>query len=122
MWVGAIVLLSLVTFVLLTRGPETPTPNPPGTFSFAVLGDAPYDTLEEIQYRLVLESLNSHDLSWVIHVGDVFWRPCTDEHYLKALERFNSLRHPVIYTPGDNEWTDCWEDQSGGFITRWEYW
>jgi hypothetical protein len=51
----------------------------------------------------------------VIHVGDIFWRPCTDEHYQQALERFNSLRHPVIYTPGDNEWTDCWERQSGGF-------
>lgn len=115
MWAGAIVLLSLVAFVLFTRGPETPTPNPPGTFTFAVLGDAPYDKLEEIQYRLVLESLNAHDLSWVIHVGDIFWRPCTDEHYQEALERFNSLRHPVIYTPGDNEWTDCWERQSGGF-------
>ena len=115
MWAGAIVLLSLVAFVLFTRGPETPTPNPSGTFSFAVLGDAPYDNLEEIQYRLVLESLNSHDLSWVIHVGDIFWRPCTDEHYQQTLDRFNSLRHPVIYTPGDNEWTDCWERQSGGF-------
>ena len=40
---------------------------------------APYDNLEEIQYRLVLESLNAHDLSWVIHVGDIFWRPCTDK-------------------------------------------
>jgi hypothetical protein len=71
-WAGAIVLLSLLAFVLFTRGPKTQTPNPPGTFSFAVLGDAPYDKLEEIQYRLVLESLNSHDLSWVIHVGDIF--------------------------------------------------
>jgi hypothetical protein len=25
------------------------------------------------------------------------------------------LRHAVIYTPGDNEWADCWERQSGGF-------
>ena len=114
-WVGGLVLLLLVVFVLLTRGSETPTPNPPGTFSFAVLGDAPYDGWEEIQYRFVLESLNSHDLTWVIHVGDIFWRPCTDEHYQMTLERFNSLRHPVIYTPGDNEWTDCWERQSGSF-------
>ena len=116
-WTGAAVLLllSFAVFVLLTRGPEAPTANAPGTFSFAVLGDAPYDVWEEIQYRLVLESLNSHDLSWVIHVGDIFWRPCTDDNYAKTLERFNSLRHPVVYTPGDNEWTDCWERQSGGF-------
>ena len=72
-WAGVSVLFSLVVFVLFTRGPETPTPNPPGTFSFAVLGDAPYDGWEEIQYHFVLDSLNSHDLSWVIHVGDIFW-------------------------------------------------
>ena len=114
-WASAIVLLLFVGFFLLTRGPETPKPNSPGTFSFAVLGDAPYYEWEEIQYRLVLQSLNSHDLSLVIHVGDIFWRPCTDEHYQKALERFNTLRHPLIYTPGDNEWTDCWERGSGGF-------
>ena len=114
-WVGSIVLLALVAFVLFTRGSETPTPNPPGTFSFAVLGDAPYDVWEEIQYRFVLESLNSHDLTWAIHVGDIFWRPCTDEHYRQTLDQFNSLRHPLIYTPGDNEWTDCWERKSGGF-------
>ncbi|HTG95220.1 MAG TPA: metallophosphoesterase [Pyrinomonadaceae bacterium] len=114
-WAGAIVLLALVAFVLFTRGPETPTPNPPGTFSFAVLGDAPYDTWEEIKYRHLLESLNAHDLTWVIHVGDIFWRPCTDEHYKESLQQFNSLRHPLVYTPGDNEWADCWESQSGGF-------
>jgi Calcineurin-like phosphoesterase len=115
LWLGGVVLLILVAVFLLTRGPETPTPNPPGTFSFAVLGDAPYYGWEEIQYRLVLQSLNSHDLDWVIHVGDIFWRPCTDEHYRETLDTFSGLRHPLIYTPGDNEWTDCWEPGSGGF-------
>jgi hypothetical protein len=28
-------------------------------------------------------------------------------------EQFNELRHPVVYTPGDNEWFDCWEPHSG---------
>jgi len=75
------ILLALVALFLLTRGPEAPAPNLPGTFSFAVLGDAPYDVIEEMQYRLVLQSLEANDLSMVIHVGDIFWRPCTDELY-----------------------------------------
>jgi hypothetical protein len=79
------------------------------------MGDAPYDLLEELRFRLVLRDLDAHDLSTVISVGDIFWRPCTDEMYQRSRDWFNLLRHPVIYTPGDNEWFDCWEAGSGGY-------
>lgn len=115
---AGIVVLGIAAAFLLTRGPEAPSPNPPGTFSFAALGDAPYHPWEEIQYPSVLRDIDAHDLSFVVHVGDIFWRPCTDEHYRVVLGRFNGLRHPVIYTPGDNEWRDCWEPRSGGFEPR----
>lgn len=117
-WFVTAILLVLVVVFLITRGPEAPTPNPPGTFSFAVLGDAPYYAWEDLQYSLVLQALDANDLSWVIDVGDIFWRPCTDALYRKTLDRFNSLRHAVIYTPGDNEWFDCWEPGSGGFAPQ----
>lgn len=102
----------------MTRGSPPPTPNPPGTFSFAALGDAPYYEWESIQYRLVLQSLDVQPLSFVVHVGDIFWHPCSDEHYRKTLGRLNGLRHPVVYTPGDNEWADCWEAGSGAYAPR----
>ncbi len=117
-WFLGVFLLVLVVVFLITRGPEAPTPNPPGAFSFAVLGDAPYYAWEELQYRLVLQTLDANDLSFVIDVGDIFWRPCTDERYRQTLGEFNGLRHPVIYTPGDNEWMDCWEPGSGGFLPQ----
>ncbi len=34
----SVLIVSLTLFVLATRGPSAPKPNPPGTFSFAVLG------------------------------------------------------------------------------------
>jgi hypothetical protein len=114
-WIPSTILLFLVVGFLVTRGPEAPVPNPAGTFSFAVLGDAPYYAWEDLQFRLVLQTLEANDLSFVIDVGDIFWHPCSDDLYLKTLARFNSLRHPLIYTPGDNEWTDCWEPGSGSF-------
>jgi Calcineurin-like phosphoesterase len=115
-WVILAVVLSLAAAGLFaTSGPPPPTPNPPGTFSFAALGDAPYYVWEDIQYRLVLQDIDAHDLRWVLHVGDIFWHPCTDKHYKRSLGWFNHLRHPVIYTPGDNEWADCWEPGSGAF-------
>ncbi|MDX1388571.1 MAG: hypothetical protein R3344_05250, partial [Acidobacteriota bacterium] len=113
--IAVVVVILLVVFFVTTKGIAPPTPNPPGTFSFGALGDAPYYLWEDMQYALVLDELDAHDLSFVVQVGDAFWRPCIDRLYLRSLEWFNALRHPVIYTPGDNEWTDCWEPGSGGY-------
>jgi len=112
---AALVAAALAVFIIATWGPPSPAPTPPGTFSFAALGDAPYYQWEEWQYRLVLQDVNDHDLGFVIHVGDIWWRPCSEAMYARALEWQNRLRFPVIYTPGDNEWTDCWEPGSGGY-------
>jgi hypothetical protein len=108
----------LVVAFFLTRGLDPPAPNPRGSFSFAVMGDAPYYWWEELRFRLVLEDLDAHDLTSVISIGDIFWRPCSDEMYRRTREQFNGLRHPVVYTPGDNEWFDCWEPASGGFMPQ----
>jgi hypothetical protein len=35
------------------------------------------------------------------------WQHCTDEAYRARRELVETIRHPVIYTPGDNEWLDC---------------
>lgn len=106
---------ALLTFLLATAGPGKPTPTPEGSFAFAVLGDAPYYPWEARQYELVLDSIAAHDLAWVAHVGDLFWKPCSEARYLRARREFERFGHPVIYTPGDNEWTDCWRVQPGGY-------
>jgi hypothetical protein len=28
--------------------------------------------------------------------------------YSTAIANFNSLERPLIWVPGDNDWTDCW--------------
>src|SRR4028118_2004887 len=33
--------------------------------------------------------------------------PCTDELFLREKERFEDSASPLVYVPGDNEWTDC---------------
>jgi len=114
-WITLILLFLLLIAVFVSRGPEAPTRNPSGTFAFAVLGDAPYYPWEDLQFKLVLGALEANDLNFIIDVGDIFWHPCSDDLYLKTLGRFNQLRHPVVYTPGDNEWTDCWETGSGNY-------
>jgi hypothetical protein len=113
--IGLIAAL-LVVWQVLGDERREPAPDPPGTFSFAALGDAPYHLWEQRPYRSALEMLDAHPLRFVVHVGDIFWRPCGEAQYRRALDRLDGLRHPVIYTPGDNEWADCWEPGSGGYV------
>jgi hypothetical protein len=114
---GLIVFIVVVVAIafLTKSAPPRPTPNPAGTFSFAALGDAPYYWWEDLRYRVLLRELDAYDLNFVLHVGDIWWHPCTDAMYMNIRKRFDRMRHPVVYTPGDNEWTDCWEPGSGGY-------
>jgi hypothetical protein len=86
---------------------------PPGDtsarFSFAVIGDTPYHFGEEWMFADMLKDIDREELAFVVHIGDFKSgrSPCTDELFAKRLQQFNSVRHPFIYIPGDNEWTDC---------------
>jgi hypothetical protein len=46
----------------------------------------------------------------VTHVGDIKAgknSPCTDEYFNDIKALFDTFEDPLVYTPGDNEWTDC---------------
>jgi hypothetical protein len=77
------------------------------SFSFAALGDAPYDAWQEQPYARVLRELAAQQVGFVVHVGDITGSDCTRARYERTLDGFNGLPHPVIYTPGDNEWATC---------------
>jgi hypothetical protein len=83
-------------------------------FSFALIGDMGYRASEEPQLENVLREVNAAPLAFVAHVGDLgspAAGSCTDELLAKRLAQFQALAHPLIYTPGDNEWTDCHDGQ-----------
>jgi hypothetical protein len=88
-------------------------PLPPGCFAFGVFGDGPYRAWEVGRFRALIRDVNRVDLAWLIHVGDTFWYPCSDANYRRAFAAMNSIDHAVVYTPGDNEWTDCHGDIAG---------
>ena len=79
-------------------------------FAFAALGDTPYNTDEEEQFIAMLAELNRSDLAFVVHIGDFKSSTtiCSDELYLQRRDWFRLSHHPLVYVPGDNEWTDCW--------------
>ncbi len=108
-------LLLLGAFVPIACNPEPIPPNPPGTFAFAIFGDAPYGRIEQIKVGKLIRALNTADLQWVINLGDILWYPCSEQLFRARFELFQHIRHPFIYTPGDNEWADCHERIAGSY-------
>jgi hypothetical protein len=91
---------------------------PPGTeaFSFAVMGDTPYSDAEESKYLEMMKQLDREPLEFIVHIGDFKAggdSPCTDALFEKRKAQFDASAHPFIYTPGDNDWTDCRHRSNG---------
>ena len=79
-------------------------------FSFAVFGDYPYG-LEQLK-RLpdVAAQINADpDVQMVVHLGDIKddESDCSNSYYRQIKSDFDLFSDPLVYTFGDNEWTDC---------------
>ncbi len=88
--------------------PPPPSAAQPG-FSFALIGDTPYSTLEALALDAIIREINDEDLAFVIHVGDITTGqgPCTDDWFMARRRQFQKFRHPLVIIPGDNDWVDC---------------
>jgi hypothetical protein len=90
-------------------------PSAPQRFNFGLIGDLAYSQEEEPRLENVLADLDRTPLAFVVHVGDLGsprTGACTDALLARRLAQFRASSNPLIYTPGDNEWTDC-HDQQG---------
>ncbi len=78
-------------------------------FTFAAFGDTPYSKDEEARFADFIAEMNREKLAFVVNIGDFknSMDACTDELYAQRRQWFDLSHHPFIYTPGDNEWTDC---------------
>src|ERR1043166_7754196 len=90
------------------------------TFQFGLIGDMPFTIAQDDEFARVIASLNAADLTFVVHVGDMQSSPsdhyasptttslpCTDRKYDELYRSFQAVKHPIILTLGDNDWTDC---------------
>lgn len=89
-------------------------------FEFALIGDLPYGVKKgefSKDTSQLIDTLNSQDLAWVLHIGDIkkSISACSNDFLQDRYQRFSRIRHPFVYTPGDNEWTDCHTQFAGGF-------
>jgi len=91
-------------------------------FTMAVYGDAPYGTTptDTAQFQAMpafIDSINADPkVRLVMHVGDIHSgkQYCTQAYDQGVFDLWTRYKNPVVYTPGDNEWTDCHKIGEGG--------
>src|SRR6476661_3158588 len=86
----------------------------PSTFTFALIGDLAYVPQQEPAMDNVLSDISAAPLEFVVHVGDLAhprFGSCTNELWARRFAQFQRVAHPLLYTPGDNDWTDCHEGE-----------
>ena len=89
------------------------------TFNFVALGDMPYgfDFTAGANYRSLIKEINAVKPLFSVHVGDfkAGYSQCSDEEFARQRHHFDLFEQAVIYTPGDNDWTDCARTIAGSY-------
>jgi hypothetical protein len=88
----------------------------------ALIGDLPYGTspTDVSQFNAMptfIASINQDkQVSAILHAGDIHSgkQYCTEAYDRNISALFGTYNKPLIYTPGDNEWTDCHKIKEGG--------
>ena len=95
-------------------------------YAIGLWGDLPYSDLQATTgVPNLIADMNRQHLEFTVHDGDLKAgngtpnsstpTTCSDALYIQALRFFNSLKAPAMFTPGDNDWTDCDRPSNGGF-------
>jgi hypothetical protein len=86
-------------------------------FSIALMGDIPYTQRQVELFKELIREVNTDStVELVLHAGDIKGKgACNNQIYEDRLELFQRFEKPVIYTIGDNEWTDCHTEENGQY-------
>jgi hypothetical protein len=85
---------------------------------FAAIGDLPYGGgSEHARFAALIRAINAEAPDFTVHVGDIKNGSslCSDERFYGIAALFERFVQPLVYTPGDNEWTDCHREKAGRF-------
>jgi hypothetical protein len=87
--------------------------------TFAIIGDTPYGQPQIANFPNDVAEINADaKVRLVIHLGDIKdgSSRCDTSYFNQIRSNFDAFKDPLIYTPGDNEWTDCHRANNGGYV------
>jgi hypothetical protein len=107
--VGLAVVTALLTAAAGWGAVIPPAGAAGSSFTIGLIGDTGYSAGLDADLLAVRASMAGAGLAFETHDGDIQQQgsPCTDSRldYVKGV--FNGFAAPFVYTPGDNEWSDC---------------
>ena len=95
-------------------------------YAIGLWGDLPYSDIQATTgVPNIIADMNAQKLAFTVHDGDlkagnailgsITPTDCSDALYVQAEGFFKALKAPAMFTPGDNDWTDCDRLSNGGF-------
>jgi hypothetical protein len=84
----------------------------------AIIGDTPYGAAQIEDFPNLLASITGDArVTELLHLGDIKngSSRCDDAYFNQIFTAFSTLDIPLVYTPGDNEWTDCHRANNGAY-------
>lgn len=108
----------LLTVLLFLWSQEIFAQQEDESFSIIAFGDMPYVLPDDYaRFENLIKAVNNERQIFNVHVGDIKAGKtvCSDEYFKKIYGYFEEFKKPLIYTPGDNEWTDCGSTAAGAY-------
>jgi hypothetical protein len=87
------------------------------TWRFALIGDTPYSGHERADLPRMLAAIADSHVDFIAHVGDFKngKTRCDDSLFEDRYRILNGSRVPLVFVPGDNEWSDCKRVSNGAY-------
>jgi hypothetical protein len=97
-----------------------------GGYAIGLWGDLPYNDVQAlVGVPNLIADMNAQKLKFTVHDGDLKGgnavggsttpTTCSNDLYAQSLAYLNALKAPAMFTPGDNDWTDCDRPSNGGY-------
>jgi len=127
-WPAMMLILGALALAIpaIAVADNSPTNNKTFVYQVGLWGDLPYSAVQANPgVPNLIADMNSQDLAFSVHDSDLkagngtTGNPpsvnCDDALYANGLAFLNQLDAPAMFTPGDNDWTDCDRPSNGGF-------
>jgi hypothetical protein len=121
-WLAAVALLAASAFATgIAAGGNGATNKKTFEYAIGLWGDLPYSATQEAALPALIDDMNNAQLVFTVHDGDLkqgSGSSCDNALYERALGWLNSFESAAMFTPGDNDWTDCDRTSNGAFDSR----